>query len=211
MMFVDILIGVDPKELQYLREWFLSSYGYTLETALSNHSMPQQLRYAVEFVLANPRPPPHMPTNFEAVRNDTQRLGLALGRASPRHQDLLDILLAAPNSHIAAMAKLYLDRYNMRLDVAMESSAFSAVTKGIAIHALRSAINIVHRDVLLLKQAGNRSAENLNLGIRICRMRWRSHWKEIKAEFEKETGSRVQQLRTEEGLFGELITAMARE
>jgi hypothetical protein len=213
-MFVDIMIGIHPENMDFLRQSFWNLYGYSLEYAIFEGHLREQgpLRNAIVAALNIRRPLPETEVDMEQVRIDVNTVRVALGRASSRYEEILNIFLRSSDRHIWQMATYYLSTVHMPLDVAIESSTLKDITKVIAIQAIRSATDVVSRDVMLLKQASKQATiDKLTLGIRVCRMHWFSHWKQTLNEFKRSTGTGVAELRAEDGLFGELIAAMAEE
>ena len=221
-MFVELLIGIHPGDLDCLRHTFWNMYGYSLESAILEEHLKDNfdcrpkretpLRFAIKTALAIRRPPPETPVDLGQVRSDVITIRRAFERGHLYYEMLLEILLRSSDSHIAQIASHYLTTVHVPLDIEIDASAHKDVTKAIAIQALRSATNVVYRDVMLLKDTGHKiSSDKVTLGIRVCRMHWYAHWPEIKAEFKRATKRGLDQKRLEDGLFGELIASMAEE
>ena len=213
-----MLIGIHPGRLEIFRHTFYN-YECTLEAILYAHlgqsnvdDNLRSLEYTIKSVLIIHFPPPKTPIDLEQVRSDMNTVKQALARGCSRHQELLDIFLRSSDGHIARLSGHYLTTQHIRLHIAIEGSAQKSHTNVIAIQALRSATDIVHRDGSLLKETRSRlPRDRLTLGIRVCRMHWYLHWVQIKTEFYKPGSMNFAKVILEDGLFGELIAAMTQE
>jgi hypothetical protein len=100
-------------------------------------------------------------------------------------------------------------------EIIRKSSAFSNTARKVAIHAIRTATNLVDRDVKMLQEALggekliSRGSSEL-LGIRICRMHWyKQHWLRVKAGYEAKTKKELGNVvKSKSGLFKDLMVAL---
>jgi hypothetical protein len=143
---------------------------------------------------------------------DFAKIKKTLNMPFPPHQPLFDILLRQSDPHIAQINVYYNMQEGMQLDEALQRNVgLSEMTRKIAVHAVRTAIDLTYRDVMLLCDASRKNSMNEKLGIRVCRMHWyKQHWKQIKnvyaGDAEKEFSAKW---KGKKGLFSNLIVSMA--
>jgi len=123
----------------------------------------------------------------------TLRSELARRRGSGNHKVLLDIFLRRSDGHIAAMCTLFESIEHKSMDTAVDDAwIFGSAKRRIIIHAIRTASNMVRRDVQLIKSDLDLHvlySPDKIFGIRICRMqKYPQHWYLVLNEFEKFTG-----------------------
>ena len=179
-----------------------------------------ELISALTIATVHARPPHSHPVDPSVVVEDVQEISRLLNVGCPLrplHEQLFDILLRRNDHHIAQINLFFRMKEGKELDeIIRKSSALSKTTKKVAIHAIRTATNLVDRDVKMLQEAlgeeklisrGNSEV----LGIRICRMHWyKQHWLRVKACYKAKTNNELGNvLKSKSGLFKDLMVALA--
>jgi hypothetical protein len=162
----------------------------SIQTLVHGLTRNQDLAKALKICSENTRPDTLQPVDQALVYRDVEEVIRILDASFPEPNDLFDIFLRRSDSHIQQISVFFELRTKSRLDEAIRKNAtLNKTTKNIAVHAVRTAINITYRDGMLLRDAlgessilGGTKAEKL--AIRMCRMHWyRQHWLQIKGEF----------------------------
>lgn len=193
----------------------------TLATAisivLSNNSISStELQTALNICSEGTRPHSNEPPDLALVHRDVDQIIRILESSSPSHRELFNILLRRSDRHISQINVFYSMKGGMQLDEAIRrTQSMDSITRKIATHAVRTATNMVHRDVMLLRKAmGSESifgrGKDEMLALRICRMHWyRHHWRQIRQAYLRIKGRQlVDKMNDKSGLLRDLMVAM---
>jgi hypothetical protein len=161
--------------------------------------------------------------NYHLVYSDVQSIIFNLTNQQVNANELLQTFLCRSDTHIAEMAIQYRTCMGNELETVIRMSSLKVDMKKVLVHAIRTASNIVYRDVMLLRDAmgyeystlvGEGSCETL--GIRATRMHWfNMHWNQVKVGYKGIAGrdfvTEMEQLKTrKDEHFGDLMLALAR-
>ena len=219
---IDVLIGRSPDDLRYLDFKFQhqsESHG-RLSSSIGDITSSPELISALTIATVHARPPHSHPVDPSVVVEDVQEISRLLhvgcSALRPLHEQLFDILLRRNDHHIAQINLFFRMKEGNELDeIIRKSSAFSKTTRKVAIHAIRTATNLVDRDVKMLQEAlgGEKLISRGNselLGIRICRMHWyKQHWLRVKACYKAKTNNELGNVvKSKSGLFKDLMVAL---
>ena len=218
---IDVLIGRSPDDLRYLDLKFQhqSESHARLSSSVGDIASSPELISALTIATVHPRPPHSHPVDPSLVVEDVQEISRLLHVGCPLrplHEQLFDILLRRNDHHIAQINLFFRMKEGNELDeIIRKSSAFSKTTRKVAIRAIRTATNLVDRDVKMLQEAlgGEKLISRGNselLGIRICRMHWyKQHWLKVKAGYKAKTNNELGNVvKSKSGLFKDLMVAL---
>lgn len=110
------------------------------------------------------------------------------------HSNILHLFLTHTDKHIAAMAFLFRRLSPEHRDIEttiLEAANLSDTAKKIVVHAIRTATNIVNRDVKSLADAMKAHPNNdlMKIGVLLARIQWYpKHWKLVREAFEAQVG-----------------------
>lgn len=220
---IDILIGRNADDLHYLDIKFQrqsESHG-RLSSIVGGLTSSPELLAAFTIATVHVRPPASQPVDPSLVVADVQEIGRLLSVNCPLqslHDELFDILLRRNDHHLAQINLYFRMKEGKDLyKIIRKSSTISKVTRKVAVHAIRSAIDLVDRDVALLRLAlegdGPMSRGNNDvLGVRVCRMHWyRQHWLRVQEGFRAVMNKNLLDvLKSKGGLFRDLMVALTR-
>jgi hypothetical protein len=133
------------------------------------------------------------------VIEDTNSILLLLNRpfatSINADSELIKIFLRRSLRHIATIALRFFATHGESIETSIWKVPFlNPVTKGIVQHIVLSATDVVRRDALMLINSmspvqSNQRANQVKLGITICRMHWwPTHLKKVREEFKKNVG-----------------------
>jgi hypothetical protein len=150
------------------------------------------------------------------VNRDVEEIIRILESRPPSYYDLFNILLRRSDQHINQINTFYAMRADMQLDESIRrTQTMNSMARKIATHAVRTAVNMVHRDVnLLLKAMGSESilrrGRDEMLALRICRMHWyRHHWRQVRQAYLVLKGKQlVEKVSDKNGLLGDILVSM---
>ena len=219
---IDILIGRNPDDLRYLDIKFQrqSTNQGRISSIVNDITSSPELISAFRIATVHPRPPGCHPVDSSLVVEDVQEIGRLLNVGCPLdrlYDKLFNILLRRNDRHISQINLFFHMKEGKDLDkIIRKSPLLSKTTKKVAIHAIRTATNLVDRDVKMLREAlggeglvsrGNKEV----LGIRVCRMHWyKQHWLSVKEGYKAKTNNQLGNvLKSKSGLFRDLMVALA--
>jgi hypothetical protein len=221
-ILIDIFVGRHPEDLRILDRFYqqrrsdiISSK--SLASIVNQLTSSDELRYALMICTeGNKRREPSAVVQ-QLVLQDVDVIQNQMSTTFPNYQVIFDILLRRPDSHIAQINLFYQLREGRNLDEAFRRDVrLTQMTRNIAIHAVRTALDITYRDCMLLRDAMGANSclgngNNEKLGIRICRMHWyKQHWRQIKALYVGHMGQElIEKCKRKKGLFRDLMVSMA--
>jgi hypothetical protein len=215
-------VGRDSNDIRllsqkYQQQQHLSLGSQSLAVAVEEFATSNEIKFAVRICTEATRPRPAMSVDNALVARDVQDIMELLEETEPEYQKLLNILLRRDDQHIIQITMMFNTRTRYQLDEVIRRSRYlTRMTKKIAVHALRTAVNVIFRDAMLLREAmGPNSLPgseiDRKLGIRVCRMHWYpQHWRQTRATFLNVTGRDfMETMTTRGGLFRDLMMCMA--
>lgn len=216
-------MGRHPEDLRYLSFKYKQQLanpvnGTSLESRIYGLTNNRELQKALKICSQNTRPDQSDPVDQALVYRDVEDIIKILRATFPESNNLYNILLRRSDTHIQQLALFYEMKEHMKLDEAIRKNAvLDKMTIKIAVHAVRTAINMTYRDAMLLRDSLGGDAlfgtlKSVRLGIRVCRMHWhKQHWLQIKSEFLGMGGQQlVDKLNSKcDGLLKELVVRMA--
>jgi hypothetical protein len=173
--------------------------------------------YALNTCIEANRPPETNPVDGTLVTADVAEIRRILSSDEPPHRDLFRILLRRSDAHIKQINVFYQGKEKMSLDEGIRRCQnASKMTRKIAEHAVRSAMYLDYRDVMLLRRA--MGAENIFflrgreelLALRIVRAHWyRHHWRAVKQKYLRLKGNTlVDKVKRKKGLLGDILVSL---
>ena len=166
-------------------------------TSLAASISDEALRSAFVIVTECTRPDASEPVDQGLVNGDIREL-IRIGSSSfPNHMALFNILLRRNNQHLRQVNAFYRIHRDRPLDEDIRRNIpMPKIMKQVALRALRSAADLTYRDVMAIRDTmcsdsliGKVSTEKL--AIRICRMHWDKHWRQVKAAYMGIHGKRL--------------------
>jgi len=220
---IDILIGRSPDDLQYLDLNYQrqSITQGRISCIINDLTSSPELISAFTIATIHARPSRSHPVDPSLVVEDVAEISRLLSIACQVRQvydRIFDILLRRNDHHLAQINLFFRMKEGKDLyKIIRKNAALSKLTKKVAVHALRTAVNPVYRDVKLLREASggdgpiSRAGNNVVLGIRVCRMHWyRQHWLRVMEGYKAKTNKQlVNVLKSKNGLFRDLMVALA--
>jgi hypothetical protein len=206
---MDIFVGRDPYDMRMLIEAYERVHHRSIARDIEDMSSYDVLRLAIELVLIEGRPDRFQPVDNNLVHQDVQEL-MEIRRAGlPNVRALLRVLLLRNDEHLLRVATVYHGVRGVELDKDFRKCyLFGEMTRAIAVHAIRSAIDPIYRDAMLLRDSRNNKAL---LGVRMTRMHWYpQHWSRVKWRYEAlEQESLIDRMNRHSGIFRDLTVTMA--
>jgi len=223
-ILIDIFVGRDAEDILYLNEKYqqrFQTFGQSLATAVSvvqannNFNYPE-LMEALNICIEANRPRSTDPVDPTVVTADVAEIIRILESDKPSHVDLFAILLRRSDLHIKQINIFYQTRAGVQLDEGIrQCQAASKMTRRIAAHAVRSAMDLGYRDVMLLRRAMGaehwlgRGRDEL-LAMRIVRMHWyRHHFRAVKQKYMMVKSKQlVDKVKKKDGFLGDVLTSL---
>jgi len=220
-ILIDIFVGRDREDISYLETRYQQRSRQTLATAIAivqgnNNLNYPELKDALNICAEGNRPPLTDPVDDIAVNADVTEIIRILDSDKPSHVDFFRILLRRSDPHIKQINIFYQNIAGKQLDEGIrQCQAASKMTKRIATHAVRSAIDPAYRDVMLLRRAMGaehwigRGRDEL-LAMRIVRMHWyRHHFRAVKQKYMILKGKQlVDKVKKKDGFLGEVLVSL---
>lgn len=215
---IDLFIGRDPKDLMELSSKYQLLYEMNMAVSIPEHAKSHELQNALRIVCDLIPPKYSYDLDKTLTARDIQTVINVLA-SNLDSSDLFNILLRRSNADIVTLSENYRQLAKEPLDKAIrKSDLLPEIVKKIAVHAVRTATDIVYRDAMLLYDVtrGNRQrarTSNIKLGIRVCRaFRFWQHWQRVKATYDRTTGKNLLDQLSRSlhpGQFRDLMVAMA--
>jgi hypothetical protein len=200
------------------------SRALSLETAFTNlrrtnNLRPPELVHALNVCIEANRPLETDPVDQRTVDADVAAIRFILSTSKPSYHDLFRILLLRSDSHIQQIATVYQELENRPLEEGIRRcKKVTRMTSKIAEHAIRSAVDLEHRDLMLLRRA-IRAERFFNIGVendallalRMVRAHWyRNHWRAVRNGYlklkEEELATKVAR---REGSLGKILVSLS--
>jgi hypothetical protein len=216
-----MFVGKHRDDVEYLNKLWQYRYRETLTSSVSSLTANENLRYALRICTkANERDDPDRPIDAALIHRDVNYLErlLEMTFGTTRNgeysisTDVMDVILRRNNQSIQQLSLYFQTATGSKLDEKIRKSmGLDEMTKKIAVHAVRTAIDPTYRDIMSLKDVISKSGREEDLAIRVCRSHWYSvHWNQIQAGWmgivNGEFKDKVMKL--QKGLFRDLIMAM---
>jgi hypothetical protein len=214
-VLIDVFVGRHPDDLRYLdMHYSKGAHGMSLASAITNLTSSNELRAALKICTEGSRDDPARTVDTAVVNRDVQKIIELLKLTFMPHQPLFEILLRRSDPHIAQVNLFFQMNTGMHLDEAIRRhTTMAKMTSKIAVHAVRTASDMIYRDVMLLRDSMIvSSGKDEKIAIRVCRMHWHKlHWKQIKAVYVGHCGKDFVDKfsKGKKCLFRDLIISMA--
>jgi len=219
-ILIDIFVGRHPADLRVLAGKYQQLHKSSLADRMVYLGKSRHLQMALRILAGFNRPEPIGRVDSSQVAKDVKDVQFLLTNSFAEPADLLRIFLTRSDAHIQQLAIHYNAQTGKELDKAVRTHVWlNSDVKKIVVHAIRTAMNMTYRDVMLLRDSlGSNSSFGIGncekLGIRVVRMHWYSqHWMQIKAGYRGLTGKDfvdvMRTKRSKEAEFGDLMVKLS--
>jgi hypothetical protein len=190
----------------------------SLMTQVQTLTESPELQRALKICAQSSRPDSLEPLNKALVDRDVVELSTLLASRKPEISALFDIILRRSDNHLIEVCAYYQLSQVTPLDTAiLQCLNLAKMVKKIAVHAIRTASDVVYRDIMLLRHClyaqpnGGDEGEQVKLGIRMVRMHWyREHFRDVREGFARVVGRDLPSvMSTKHGIFRELMLSLA--
>jgi len=215
-----MFVGRRHEDVIALDALWRSRHDRSLSSAIQTRTTNKNLQHALQ-ICANPsqQDAPDKPHDPALIHRDVNRLEAILKMTftsttsgesvSPA---VLDMILRRNHKGIQQLALYFETATGKKLDETIRKSYLDDMTKKIAVHAVRTAVDLTYRDVMSLKDVISKAGREEDLAIRVVRAHWYAvHWGQIQAAWMgiNEQTFKDKVMKLPKGLFRDLITAMA--
>lgn len=180
----------------------------------------RHLKTALSLVSHFNRPEPLEVVDTAQVIRDTNEVHFVLRNCFADPHDLLRIFLQRSDPHIQRLSTMFNSQTGKELDNVIRTHAWlDKDIKKIVVHAIRTAVNMTYRDVMLLRDVLGanspfRIGSSEKLGIRVVRLHWYPHhWQQVRAAYNSLTGKEFRHVMERETRiemeFGGMMAALA--
>jgi len=214
-----MFVGRHHQDVMQLNNAWCQRNGGSLSSAMRTLTTNKNLQYALQ-ICTNPNQndAPEKPFDPALIHRDVNRLEgiLSMTFTSTNSGDsvsptVLDIILRRNLSGVQQLALYFETATGSKLDETIRKSSLDDMTKKIAVHAVRTALDLTYRDIMNVKDVISKSGKEEDLAIRVVRAHWYGvHWEQIQASWmginHQTFKDKVRKL--PKGLFRDLIMAM---
>ena len=211
-MLNDLLVGRHPADLRFLDQRLRlrgTSLAAIVPTLTSNPAHLSALRICAEMT----RPDSTVPVDQHLVGQDLENIITLLKLTPVPVQRLFDMVLRRSDLHLAQLNLCYRLKMGKELDedIRLNMGITDGMARKVLVHAIRTASNMVYRDVMCLRDAfGSFSGSNERLAIRITRLHWqRNYWRHVQGQFMGIVQKRlIEKVNGKSGLLRDVLAAM---